>query len=154
ASLAEYRKALAVHQELAARPGAGPETVLDVARCLLAVGHAQTLSGDYAGSLATLEEARDVVEQLENSSVQSASSRAVKGRAYRATGLVLRNLGKRAEALEANEKAVAILQLVVKDHSTDHPYFEFLMDTQQQIGHHLIEEGQWARGMAELLKAH
>jgi eukaryotic-like serine/threonine-protein kinase len=64
AAVAVHRKALALRRELAARPGADPEAVLDVVRSLLDMAVPLADSGDKAGAQATYTEARRLTEDL------------------------------------------------------------------------------------------
>jgi eukaryotic-like serine/threonine-protein kinase len=64
AAVAEHRKGLAVRRELAERPGADAETVLDVVRSLLELGTMLASSGDYARAQVSFEEAPKLAEGL------------------------------------------------------------------------------------------
>ncbi len=63
-ALAVHRKGLAVRRELAERPGADGEAVLDVVRSLLAEGVSLKLTGDDPGALASYKEALERAEGL------------------------------------------------------------------------------------------
>src|SRR5262249_42365655 len=63
-TVAVHRKALAVRRDLAARPEAEAEAVLDVVRSLLAVGVCLGSTGADASELASYEEALGLAEGL------------------------------------------------------------------------------------------
>jgi tetratricopeptide (TPR) repeat protein len=108
-ALAVHRKALVLRRELAAAPGADVETRLDVPRSLHEVGWLLVRSGDYAGALATTEEARDLAERLEADHPSDAVRLAL-AQSYRGIAFVLRDTGKLEEALTTWRKVLAIFQ--------------------------------------------
>jgi tetratricopeptide (TPR) repeat protein len=117
-ALAVHRKALEVRRELAAADRADPETRLDVALSLNAVGVLLNATGDREGALAAYDEGRELCERLaeeradENVHHVLASSRL-------SAGNLLIETGKPAEALAAYEAALAIRQKLADDKPDD-----------------------------------
>jgi serine/threonine-protein kinase len=108
-ALAVQRTALALRRELAAAPGAGVETRLDVARSLRAVGRLLDSTGDLAGALSAFEEQRDLAAALEaEAPTDAVREQLAKG--HNSIGLVLSETGKPAEAMQEYQKALAIRQ--------------------------------------------
>jgi tetratricopeptide (TPR) repeat protein len=116
-ALAVHRKALAVRRELAAAAGADVETRLDMARSLGAVGRLLLWTGDTDGARRAFEEQKELAAALAAESPTEAVL-AVLAQTFRSTGLMLFRMGRSADALSANEKAVDIMRKLAADNRT------------------------------------
>ncbi len=112
-ALAVARKALAVRRELAARPGAGPGAVMDLARALMLVSALSSETGDTAGALAAYEEVRRLAAGMPAGAEFDA--RRFQAAGLQGMGEVLAATGKPAEALANYEEARAIRERLAAD---------------------------------------
>ena len=104
------RKGMALRRELASRSDAGGETGLELARGLIATADIQAQTGDQAGALAALEEARGLVEGPVAPGPLADGSRAALGLALLQSADLLWYQGKRDVARARLERARAIFQ--------------------------------------------
>jgi tetratricopeptide (TPR) repeat protein len=153
AALAVHRKALAVRRELAARPDAGPETVLDVARTLFEVGRTLPWLGDRESGVATLEETLAAAEQVESRFGPSESSRSVRASAYASLGYHVGNMNRIDDALAAYERARELRQALFDTYPLDRANQRDLAYIHNQLAIGLINSGKMAEGLAERQKA-
>jgi serine/threonine-protein kinase len=148
-SLAVHQKALALRCELAAAAGADVETRLDVARSLRMVGRLLYYTGDTAGALRTWEEMRDLAAALEAESPTDAVRQQL-ARSHRGIGAILSDAEKRAEALQADQRALAIQQKLADANPADTQFQLDLAVSHNNIGLDLSRTGK----SAEALQAH
>jgi tetratricopeptide (TPR) repeat protein len=153
AALAVYRKALAVRRELADRPDAGPDVMLDVARTLLEVGLGQFEMGDFDAATPSCEEAVKVAEQVEAKFGASDASRSVRGKANYGIGNALFSKNRNAEALLAYQRARALRQTLVDTHPSDKALLRDLAESHASVAS-LLTVDHPAESMAEWQKSH
>jgi serine/threonine protein kinase/tetratricopeptide (TPR) repeat protein len=153
AALAVYRNALAVRRELANRPGAGPEVVLDVARTLIEIGRVQGNTGDQEGKLASFEEAGKIAEHVEERFGASDASQWVRARAYHGTGNALYSMNRITDSFRAFQRAREIRQTLVKAHPSDKALKRDLANSHATVAGYLMDD-DIAQGMAEWQKSH
>jgi tetratricopeptide (TPR) repeat protein len=153
AALAVYRKALTVRRELADRPDADSEAVLDVARTLLEVGEKQPGMGQLESGLASLKEALAVAERAEARWGPSDASRSVQGTGYMSLVYFTGNAGRLDECVAALERAREVRQALVDAHPSDRAYQRALAETHDAFAIFLMSTGKLAEGMAERRKA-
>jgi tetratricopeptide (TPR) repeat protein len=108
-ALAVHRRALALRRDLAALPDADTEARLEVARGLRAVGILLDATGERAGAMAAFKEMRDIAAALETEA-PSDVVRDVLATSHHNIAWMLSQSGRDAEALAADEKALAIYQ--------------------------------------------
>jgi serine/threonine protein kinase len=149
AALAVYRKALAVRRELADRPNARPEEVLDVVRTLIQVGNLE--EGD--AEMASFKEAMAVAEQVETKSGASEATRSLRAQVYGRMEGVHDRANRHEESLLAAERARAIWQALVHADASNRYYQRGLANRLDGIAISLISAGKFAKGMAEWQKA-
>jgi eukaryotic-like serine/threonine-protein kinase len=145
-ALTVHRKALAVRRELAAAPGADVETRLDVARSLGAMGILLSAS-DLEGALRAFSEERDISAALAAESSQD-TVLAVLGRCLTNFGTALWRQGKMTEALEAEEKAAAILRKLIEANPKDTELQYDLASSLFRAAACLANLGKWAESAA------
>ena len=102
-ALGVHRKALAVHRALAFEPLAGAGAMLDLARCLIAVGRLERSTGDTTAAVGSAEEARSLAKELATTRGNAEVAREV----LTAAAIVLSEAGDH-EALAAYRDVVAI----------------------------------------------
>jgi hypothetical protein len=102
-----------VQRELARRPGATAETVLDLSRSLIDVGYSEEEIGDSAAAMQSFKEAQKRAEELEASGRGSDNARFVLATALWYQSEVLDLSSKPAEAKALNDRSTAILQALV-----------------------------------------
>jgi tetratricopeptide (TPR) repeat protein/tRNA A-37 threonylcarbamoyl transferase component Bud32 len=140
-ALAVQRKALTVRRELAAAPGAGAETRLNVAQSLRAVGRLLYLTGDPAGALAAWKDQRDIAAAVQAESPMDAA-RALIAQGYYSSGHVLSKMGKPADALAAEIKGREIRQQLADANPGVAQFQSDLGDSYYVIGTLLKEGGK------------
>jgi serine/threonine-protein kinase len=147
---AVHRKALAVRRELAGRPGADAEAVLDVVRSLNALGVAVDETSDRAGAYATYREAVELAEGIAASGRGGDEARFVLAQSLALKAGTARSGGGPEENLAMMRRAQAILrELVAKDPSNAR-YPEELGQGHYQIGYTLAAAmGRPAEAIAE-----
>jgi tetratricopeptide (TPR) repeat protein len=149
AALAVYRKTLAVRRELADRPDASPEVVLDVARTLLNIGNME--GGDAA--MASFKEAMAVAEQVETKSRACDATRSLRAQVYGRMGYSHDAANRSEEFLLAAERAREIWQGLVAAHPSNRFYQRGLANRLDDIAVSHITHGKLAEGMAERQQA-
>jgi tetratricopeptide (TPR) repeat protein len=151
-ALAVHRRALAVRQELAAEPGAGVETRLDVARSHRAIGSLLRATGDLGDALAAFQSQRDLAAALESEAPTDAV-RAQLAYGHYGIGAVLFEAGKPAEALKEFHKSLAIRQQLA-DANVAVPAFQYdLAQSHRSLAYVLIAIGQPAEALEANRKA-
>jgi eukaryotic-like serine/threonine-protein kinase len=111
-ALAVSRKALTVRRELASQAGATAETVLDLSRSLIDSGYMELGPGNQAAAIESFKEAGKLAENLEPTGRGTDAARFVLASALSAQSTCLTS-SRRAEAIELNDRARAILQTLV-----------------------------------------
>ncbi len=156
-ALAVHRQALTVRRELAAEPGADVETRLDVARSLHATGYLLRNTGDLAGALSAFQEQRDLAAALEAESPTDAV-RVQLAYGHDSIGAVHQEAGKRAEALVAHRKALAVYQTLPEAGLYPQPGYgptfglQLQAITYMSIGIALADSGKVAEGIESFRK--
>jgi serine/threonine-protein kinase len=148
---AVHRKALAVRRELAGRPGADAEAVLDVARTLDALGDVFSQVGDGAGEKAAYQEAVELAEGLAASGRGGDDARFVlaKSLARRASTERFGTRGGEG-TLAMTRRSQAILRELVARDPSNAEYLEQMCDSHYQIGLTLAADlGRPAEAVAE-----
>jgi eukaryotic-like serine/threonine-protein kinase len=151
-ALAVHRKALALRRELAAAEGADVETRLDVARSLRAESILLYQTGDPTGTLAAVEDQKQVVEQLEtehpNDEILSALAQS-----DLTCGYMLFLLGNSESALKAYQRALAIRQQLADAKPSVAEYQSDLAESHDVIGLLLVLTGKQEQALAAWRKA-
>jgi serine/threonine protein kinase/tetratricopeptide (TPR) repeat protein len=153
-----YRKALVIRRELATEPGADVETRLDVALSLCATGTLLLNTGDPTAALAAFQEQHDLAAALEAESPTDAV-RVIRAYGYNGIGFVLDDTGKKAEALDAYRKALALYRKLPESGQFHDPGQGFKFGLQLQtgtlssIGVVLATTGKLAEGLGSFRKA-
>jgi serine/threonine protein kinase/tetratricopeptide (TPR) repeat protein len=151
-ALAVHRKALALRRELAAAEGADVETRLDVARSLRAESILLYHTGDPTGTLAAVEDQKQVVEQLEtehpNDEILSALAQS-----DLTCGYMLFLLGNSESALKAYQRALAIRQQLADAKPSVAEYQSDLAESHDVIGLLLVLTGKQEQALAAWRKA-
>ena len=110
AALAAHQQVLEYREALAAEPGAGGESIVDVGESLAAVGDEQFVAGKTALAQASFEAAQSRLEALDKAHPNTAAIQTGLANAYDHIGNLLRETGKPAESLESFAKALSIKQ--------------------------------------------
>jgi serine/threonine-protein kinase len=132
-ALAVHRKGLAVRRELAGRPGADAEAVLDVVRSLNAVATLLGYSGDEAGYLESAGEALELAEGLAAAGRGSDEANFGLARCLLWSSIdVARRRPK--EGLNRARRAATILSDLVAHHPAEARYQEELAWAQDNLG--------------------
>jgi tetratricopeptide (TPR) repeat protein len=151
-ALAHHRKALGVRRELAAAEGADVDTRLDVARSLRAEGILLSNTGDPAGALRAFEEQRDIATALEAETATDAV-RVVLANSHDSIGVWMDQTGKRAEALQAYQKALAIRKKLADANPADTEFQFGLARSHFNIGILLMSTGKREQSLQAFQKA-
>jgi tetratricopeptide (TPR) repeat protein/tRNA A-37 threonylcarbamoyl transferase component Bud32 len=131
-AMAVHRKALALRRELAARPGADPEAVLDVVGSLLDMAVPLADSGDKAGAQATYAEARRLAEGLVAADRGGDEARVL---LVKAINDAITNMVDPRGELETARRARAICEELVGKHPGVTRYLEQLGGSHITIGY-------------------
>jgi serine/threonine protein kinase/tetratricopeptide (TPR) repeat protein len=144
---AVHRKGLAVRRELAARPGAEAQTVLDVVWSLLALAQPLREMGDSAEELAAQEEALKLAEGL-----VATGRGADKARFALVECLAVfcvRVADRRPEeALQMGRRALAIMRGLIAENPSDNVYLEELGLCQWNLGYILMNMSRRGEAVA------
>jgi tetratricopeptide (TPR) repeat protein len=151
-ALAVHRKGLAVRRELAAEPGADVETRLDVARSLRMVARQQYKTGDMAGALRDFQGMGDIAAALDAESPTDAVRQQL-AQSHYSLGAMLEFTGKRAEALEAYRRSLAIRQKLVDGNPASHEFQRDLAFSHLAVGDLLGTTGKPAEQLESYRKA-
>jgi serine/threonine-protein kinase len=138
-ALAVHRKALALRRELAARPGAAPDAVLDVVRSLLDMAVPLLDSGDNAGGEAAYAEARRLAEGLVAANRGGDEAPALLAKAlYDAIAA----MPDPRDELETARRARALCEELVRKHPGVTRYVEELGGAHMAIGYVFYRAGR------------
>jgi tetratricopeptide (TPR) repeat protein len=151
-ALAIHRKALALRQELAAIPQGDVETRLNVARSLEQIGWLLFWTGDTKSALATFEEERHLIEQLE-AEYPTDPVRTVLARCHMVIGIVYDEMGKLEESLISYRVALAIQQKLADANPTVSDCRHQLAIIRYNVGRLLAAMGKPGEALAEYRKA-
>src|SRR5262249_3156831 len=109
------RSVLRARRALAAEPGADAATKAEVGRSLIAIGSLLG-TGQFREALASLEEARSVLGELDDSGPDRDAIRSLIARSYWSTGVLRNQSGHPPEAMPAFEQGIAIAKELVAAH--------------------------------------
>jgi serine/threonine-protein kinase len=111
-----YDHVLGLRRELARGAPSGSDEPLEVARCLLAVGHLQFQVSRPTHAMTTYFEARALLEDL-NRAQRDSPPRAELATCFHQMGEVVAAMGRPADAMVWFEKGRSLREAIVRDHS-------------------------------------
>jgi tetratricopeptide (TPR) repeat protein len=147
-ALAIHRRVLAVRETLASAPGSDPSTAVDVAKSLLAVGHALEATGKTAEALSTYERARSSLEKSDGHPPEGAAAQLVYADAAFMLGQLLRTIGRGAESFRAFEEARDIQATLAAADPHDNDRLSALARSHNEIANLARGTGKTAEALA------
>jgi tetratricopeptide (TPR) repeat protein len=137
-----YSTALELLARLPKREPESAEVQQHRARLLVLVGWGQGQLGDFKHSLASLNEARPVLDALAAADPQNVGAQYRRVDLYRSIGLVNGYAGNAIEALKNLQKAVGILDVMVKRDTANAIYPMLRAELQGRVANLLLQAGR------------
>jgi non-specific serine/threonine protein kinase/serine/threonine-protein kinase len=146
-ALASYRKALTIHQTLAAGDLENPANRLELARCHNKVDDMLAKMGELSDASASYREARFIAESLVAQDPTSLDKGHELTLTYTRSGYVLEDMGDNAASLAGHREALAVAQKQITAHPADPLACHDLATSYHNVGHLLAKTGSVREGL-------